>query len=570
MPAQKLEGAGNRRAIMTDLNPQPPFIWPEPRVLEGICTYAHQPPLNELALTSKALFGIVSALTVRGVELLQSWLDHHPDLQAKLIVVVYPTCATRKRDFHQLLDLVHQLPNRLSIHIHPLDQLTDRATNALCFLSREFDMVHFAIGVSEDFGLEASQDHHIDFVFRPEPVLVESFKRYFDWLWAKSPEITAQGVALIPDLVIPEGTENGERLWREYVQNCTTGSVNDVESVGAPRVVTIVDPETGELTIQSEGGENITPPTEEFGLSKLDRLAEQVARIYEKGSLVSIDKLSRIPPLDAPLDPTVFGDAAELQNGNVTRRVSMRVSIIDAEMLKEIDKRRQGLRALLGKFTFGLADNIRWMPNTARGLFETELRRLNEEGQNLISELLKGDVDAFINSKREALVTDINGIYQQLGRSGQVSNSEIDNVIKSLKTRLSKTQGATFMPTLSYSAISFACTENALSSPWGQAFSLLSDIAKFQRKAITDGFFFFGLKVSDDDLFDAMNVADDALCRCVSSRGIKDRCKTELDLLSRIEKASMESQDRCELVLRILAGDSFNSIEQALNERQAK
>jgi hypothetical protein len=82
----------------------------------------------------------------------------------------------------------------------------------------------------------------------------------------------------------------------------------------------------------------------------------------------------------------------------------MRVSVIDEKTLKEIDKRRQGLRTLLTKFTFSFADNMRWIPLAAKGLFESELKRIDEEGQKLISIVLKGDVNAFIKGKHDALV----------------------------------------------------------------------------------------------------------------------------------------------------------------------
>jgi hypothetical protein len=231
----------------------------------------------------------------------------------------------------------------------------------------------------------------------------------------------------------------------------------------------------------------------------------------------------------------------------------MRVSIIDEKTLKEIDKRRQSLRMLLTKFTFGLADNIRWMPITARKLFESEVNRVNEEGQKLILDLLGGDIDAFIDAKRAALVADINGMHTELGRSGKVTDRVITEVVENLKDRLRKVQSANSMPKLSYSVVSFSRTDNAMVSPWGQAFSLLADVAAFPRKALTDSFFLRGLKVPEDDLIEAMNVADDALLRDLRARGIKDRCKAELNLLTRIEKASMESRERCELVGRFSA-----------------
>jgi hypothetical protein len=42
----------------------------------------------------------------------------------------------------------------------------------------------------------------------------------------------------------------------------------------------------------------------------------------------------------------------------------------------------------------------------------------------------------------------------------------------------------------------------------------------------------------------------------------------ELALLSRIEKASIESRDRCELVLKILAGTTVESIDEELQKKE--
>lgn len=546
---------------MKPLNPQSPFVWPEPRVLTDICTYKHQPPFFELVLRSRFLFGIVSALTLQGIDVLRTWMDDNEDLKVSLIVTVYPTCATKQNDFVELLELVKRTSDRLAVHVHPLERATDRATNTLCCLASDTDTVHIFTGTSEDFGVALKNDGRQNLVFRGDPVLVEGFRRYFDFLWTNSRDITVEGVLQIPDLILPEGTEEGARLWQGYVERFTNFAVS--ESIQHK-----IDPTTGNVTIEDNKGEEVPSPTEVGGLKKLDQLAEFVACLYEKGSLVSIDKLSRIPPLDAPLDPSIFGDAAELQRGNVKRKVSMRVSVIDEKILKEIDKRRQGMRTLLNRFTFGLADNMRWMPDAAWNLFEKELKRINEEGQKLISDLLKGDIDGFIKEKRPGLIEDINAMYVELGQTGHVTDNEVNRVIGNLKERLNKAQSANFMPTLSFSSVSFKTSDNTMVSPWGQAFSLLSDIVNFPRKALTDSFFFRGLKVPEDDLIEAMNVADDALVRDLGTRGIKNRCHVELDLLSRIEKAPIESRARCELLYQILQGESFETIDEALKKNE--
>jgi hypothetical protein len=85
---------------------------------------------------------------------------------------------------------------------------------------------------------------------------------------------------------------------------------------------------------------------------------------------------------------------------------------------------------------------------------------------------------------------------------------------------------------------------------------------------LTDRFFFNGLKVGEDDLIDAMNVADDALCRDFRARGIKERCRAELDLLGHIEMASIDTRDRCELMYRVIDGDSTDAVDAALKTKE--
>jgi hypothetical protein len=553
------------KELSNTLSPEPPFIWPEPRVLEGISCYEPEIPLKTLALVSNSIIGIVSSLTCRGIDTLQEWVEANEGLQVRLLIAVYPTGPTTREDLARVKELAGRHSNRFEARITVCSKLTDRPTNGLCFHRKHDEICHMAIGSSENLGFDSSSDFKINFVFRADATLTELFSRYFTWMWARSRPIEAEGITLIPHLVIPEGTEEAAQMWQQYLVVCS--QIADQTNKDAPAAV--VDPSSGTVQIKSEDGKTLKSPAQEIGIPALDPLAEKIARIYEKGSLVSIDKLSRIPPLDAPLDPSAFGDSSEIHKGNVVRKVSMRVSIIDDKTLKEIDKRRQGIRALLAKFTFGLADNMRWMPSTARDLFEVELNRLNEEGQGLITKLLRGNVSAFIESKRERLTADISAMYAELGRPGQVTPDIIERVVDSLKARLDKAESANFMPALSYSNVSFAAMENSFASPWGQAFSLLKDIAIFPRKAMIDSFFLRGLKIPEDSLIEAMNVADDALLRNNQVRGIKDHCKAELDLLTRIERAQMEPRSRCNLVCDILAGDSIEKIEETLKKSES-
>src|ERR1019366_4737454 len=224
---------------MNRMKPQPPFVWPEPRAYEALATYEHAPPFGELASATKSLFGTVSSLTARGVDVLEAWLEHEPDLKVRLIVTVYPACATRQPDLSRLLQIVERALGRLRVRICALERITDRGTNTLCFVAKISDVVHVVTGPSENFGLESTQEGQVNFVFRADPALVEAYRRHFDWLWARSREITAPGATLIPDLCLPEGTAEGSRLWRDYMNGPSDTGPEDAK----------VDPDTGDVRL---------------------------------------------------------------------------------------------------------------------------------------------------------------------------------------------------------------------------------------------------------------------------------------------------------------------------------
>lgn len=551
---------------MTTIRPLVPFIWPELRISAEPVIYEHCPPFGNLVLGAAWLFGVVPALTTRGVRVLDEWLECNPVLKISAIVVVYPACATRPSDLTDLKTLVERHHDRLCARILPMQEVTDRSVNALCFSSRDSDSVHMVVGPSDDLGLEPWIDGHLNFAFQANPSSVEAFRCHFEGLWSKSYDIRLPRVSDIPELVLPKGSDEAAWLWQSY-----RNDVRDTqghEAVPSNDTRTALEP--GEITPESPGEAPPQSPTEQLGIKVLDPTANWISHLYSQGQLVSIDKLSKIPPLDAPLDPSLFGDASELRSGSVTRKVNMRVSVIDEKTLKEIETCRQALRTLLTKFTFGLADNMRWMPSAAQKLFESELKRANDEGQKLVTDLLNGDVDTFLAGKREKLTVDLNGIYSQLGRAGHVTPDVVEKVVASLKIRLTKALSSSFMPKLSYSSITFTPTESEFASPWGQAYSLLSDIVAFPRKAHTDSFFFRGLKTSKKDLLAAMDVADDGILRESGTFELEDRCKQELYLLSAIENAPIDARVRCKLVRKIIEGAPPASIEEELDEERKR
>lgn len=533
-----------------EFSPEPPFLWPEPRVIEGEASYAPLVPFDALARASSSVTGVVTAPAENAIDYLADLFQSKSEFSARLIVSVYPTCPTRQPVLDRLRELAGVYRDRLVIRIRPSRWVTDRPSSLLCFLEGKSGVVHLVSGSSESLGFDPSPEGKINFVFRAEAALLESFQRYFTWLWAQARDIRAEGLPEIPDLALPPGSAEAARRWDVFYQACQHFDLCSSRAHERARI----DPVTGGVTLVDENGTEVTPPGVEVGLPPFDPLADRMARLYAKGVMVAIDKLSRVPPLDSPLDPALFGDAKEIQHGGILRKVSMRVSIIDAATLKEIEKRRKAIRGLLEKFTFRLADSIRWLPHTSRPLLEAEIGRIDSEGRNLIADLLKGNAAAYIEGKMEVLVEDVGKMYSSLGGQGRVPQGVVDRIRQSLTSRLARAEASSFMPKLTYTPIEFGQKTDTWASPWGQAYALLSDIAAFPRKALTSPFFFLGLEVSEDDLLDAMNVADDQLVRERSARGIRSRCKRELDLLRRIEEASIEPREKCDLVHELIRG----------------
>ncbi|MBK8915699.1 MAG: hypothetical protein IPM64_14085 [Phycisphaerales bacterium] len=583
---------------MTVIRPIPPYVWPEPRAFITDCRYKECPPFGDLVRNAQSLFGTVCAIDSDGVKLLEEWLEHDPSRCARLIAVVYPTCGTTQAALDSLVWLVDKLSinqqerraasfqavlfdetseswpwsdhqnnriadrlestvQRLDVHVCALPHLSDRTMNTLCLISRDAGNVHVVAGSGENFGLCSRRECDLNFVCRADAAAVEAFKRQFDWLWGRTSRITAEGAASIPELVVPPGSDEAAERWRRYEESCKPTDPSD-------GVFVRVDRDSGGVELVDEAGTEIKSPTEELGLEKMCQTAERVARLYERGRLVTIDKQTRVPPLDAPVDPRLFGDDPGLSRGAVSRRVSMRVSILDDKMLKEINKHRTGVQTMLTRFTFALADGMRWIPCKAQALLEQELERISKNGTELIASYLKGGVEEFIKRKREALAHDINMMYQELRGSGQAPSHVIDRVTASIGDRLKRAQSGDLLPRLSYSLISFDRTENSRASPWGQACSMLSEIAAFPRRLKSDAFFLRGIMIDEEELLQSMNVAGDAILQRLEDRRIKERCKMELAFLDQAKAAAIDGKARCEIIWRLIDGEPVEALQDTL------
>jgi hypothetical protein len=137
---------------------------------------------------------------------------------------------------------------------------------------------------------------------------------------------------------------------------------------------------------------------------KLDGLGEGIARVFEQGRLVAVDKASRVPPLEAPVKPEWFGVDSFRQTGMVSSRTSFKVAPFDETILKKIDRLRRASGDLLPYYSYALADGMRWIPRTAIPLFEAALTEANDEARKLLNATVGDNLDGGVrNSVCEAV-----------------------------------------------------------------------------------------------------------------------------------------------------------------------
>ncbi|PWK62004.1 hypothetical protein C7455_10129 [Roseicyclus mahoneyensis] len=236
----------------------------------------------------------------------------------------------------------------------------------------------------------------------------------------------------------------------------------------------------------------------------------------------------------------------------------MRASVIKEADLKEIEKHRSMVRTILNRLSFSLADGLGWVPDTARALLSTELQNADAAGRAALLKAMGGgtlpDINAFVESRKSDLTKSLKEMASALGVPDADISGILEATLSEAKRRLERTKGGSLLPTLSWTRISFSADEDEHASPWGQAATFLFAIARFPRKAMTDGFFMRGLSCNVFDLVEAMNVADDDICRDLRARNLSERCRAELGLIDRVAREVADPKMRCRLLRLVLEG----------------
>lgn len=522
------------------IEPRMPFVWPEPRVSARVRCYASDLPFESAASSAATVFGVVSAIDRRAINWIEGFLADQGDSKLRLVVSIHPTCRTTEADLQELLRLVERHGNRAGFKVYPERSLLDRSSNLLCLHGTDGSLA-ISTGPTENLGYAPISASHANVAMQVTAGAFEACRKWFDYLWGMAGPLRPEVAASMPRLVLPEGDLEASRLWDAFRKQCLDQSTTEQVPVRVE-----VDPDSGEVVLVDEHGEPVASPTGEIGVPALDHLAEGVARVFDLGALVSIDKLSRIPPLEAPVKPGWFGVESFRQTGMVRAQTSIKVAPFDETTLKKIDRLRRVSGELLPRYSFSLADGVRWIPLQAIPLFEAALTAANDDARKLLGATVGDSVEKFLLSQRDRIKADAQRMYEAYHPNGRIPDSAVDNILAELKTRLDKTRGDKIIPRVAYSPVAFNPSQSSeWSSPWGQAFALLKGIAEFPRQAMTDRFFWQGIKTDEDALIKAMDVAGDYLVEEYGSRNAMQQAEIDLHLIKQLEDAPGDAQDKC-------------------------
>ena len=222
------------------------------------------------------------------------------------------------------------------------------------------------------------------------------------------------------------------------------------------------------------------------------------------------------------------------------------MSPFDEVTIKKIDRLRRVSGEVLPRFSFSLADGVRWMPQKAMPLFEAALSITHDEVKQLLGQTLGNDIEAFLGSQYERIRADAQRMYEAYHPGGKIPDTAVHSILNELKLRLDKTQSLKLIPTVAYSPVAFNPSQKSeWSSPWGQAFTLLKGVAEFPREAMTDKFFWRGMRTNEDALIHAMDVAGDHLVPEYGSRKALQRAAEELAWIKALEESPGEPLDKC-------------------------
>jgi len=291
-----------------------------------------------------SILAVVSDLDWSGVEMVQGFLIENPDCSARMVAVLYPACPTTDTVLARLFEVVKQLDGRFQCKLLPDGPITTATrTTVVLAPSEATRSARLWVGNSGSFGIGSRTASRLHVLSEAEPLLQDRWLGWFAGLWEAAAPLTAT-TTRIPRLAWPKGDPEAGILWEEYERLCRElcAVLPEPEQVKTPEQQKAAEQRTEQAVKQL---------CDELAIRQPDPLATRVAELYKKGRLVTVDKTSRVPPLKVPVSTRLLEVDPERSFGVATRRIDVKIEILDDAASKEIDEQRN-VSKILQRFSF--------------------------------------------------------------------------------------------------------------------------------------------------------------------------------------------------------------------------
>ena len=538
----------------TQLDLQPPFVWPEARWHAGHGDYPDSPPFRAALCEATLLAGVITGMTEGTIGWLSEITRQPRTRRIRLVFAVYPAGPTRAEHLLAAIMLAAETAGSVAdvqFRVLPVERAfgddceLPSLPPTLLYAQAENGTPLFCFGSTGDGGCDKPAAWSFNVVFQPDDSLRDAWRRWFGFITEKAVPLTAE-TAQIPHLAPTRGDIEAARQWRQFVERCA--SKNAEKSLTEPQF----NPETGAVIHVTR---EVGAPTETWDgdATKLDPLAREFGRIYAAGKLVTVDESTRLKPLVVSVTASTFGEQSEKTVGNVRRKQQFLLEILDKATTKEVEKCRK-IGDVVRLLSLQLSQGVRWIPQTAISLLEREIKARNKRGEGLLRAAVGNDVEAFIKTREKIIRDNLNGMYRGLGHGDQIPEDRVQAVLEDVRGRLKKALASSVAPTPVFNPIGAPnLTNSAGDDAWGQPLSLALHAARALRQSISDPYFqrqFKPLEFTQEEFEVAMDVFGDHLCKerkFVST-------DSELNALAGIEASEALMLNKCRDVVALMRG----------------
>ena len=424
-----------------------------------------------------------------------------------------------------------------------------------------------------EFGIDSPDRTQVNMGFNPDAVLFDQWRCWFEWTWGQAAPLT-EVTAEIPALVPAVGEPKAGAQWLAYCAVCEDASSKRIIGSSEQSANITVDSSTGDVSCDMEsdglGSTTEQTPTEALKLPKLDGLERRICQLVATGQQVTIAHSSAVPPLDVPINQSIFGLKTEQRDGTVVERRSFRISVFSKEELKKINAYRKGSQRLVEQLGLPLETGVYWLPNEVASILEKEIEAKNKEAQKQLKDMVGEDAGNFVQKKIDRINRDLEEVYRRLNNYGSLPGYAVTDIRSELEQRIGRALGGQLVAPVTFSKISFDLQEKGSSqAPWAQPEKLVLALARFPRAAISRPKTLSGLLAPQSEILPAMNVADDAILKVNNWRKRESRAQSELRPLERIVRADIDSRARCEAGFMLIDGKSPSVIEEFLAKKES-